>query len=137
MRLPWSGAGGDSFETILNEGAEFRGHVSVKGPILIHGRLEGDARCEDRIVVGRTGQVRGDLAARVVTVAGRVHGAVEASELVELRETGHLTGEIHAPRLVVQEGAVYDGTVQMGQPAPKSSPASPRRSSSPATGPSA
>ena len=142
MRLPWSGSDEAKAETILNEGAELRGDVTVKGPVLIHGRLEGDARCEDRIVVGHTGDVHGDLTARVITVAGRVRGKVTATELIELREGAHLSGEIHAPRLAVQDGARYDGTVFMGPPAPASASASPapsrphtpgRRAAGPAT----
>ncbi len=121
MRWPWSSAAADKAETIINEGAEVRGHVAVKGPILILGRLEADARCEDRLVIGRTGSVRGNLSGRIVTIAGRVQGRVEADELVELRDTAHLTGEIHAPHLVVQEGAVYDGAVHMGPAAGRAS----------------
>jgi cytoskeletal protein CcmA (bactofilin family) len=128
MWFPWSDDG--RFETVLAAGAEIIGDLKVKGPARIHGRVEGDIRCEDHLVVGRGGEVRGGLFAPVVTVGGHVAGKIEAAERVELLDGATVNGTIQAPRLTVAEGAIYEGTIHMGQHAahPAKGPA-PRGSS--------
>jgi len=116
MKLPWL-IGADREETVIAEGADFRGGIAAPGPVHVHGRVEGNVRCEDHLVVGRNGQVRGDVWGRVVTIGGRVDGRVEATERAELLETARLAGDIHAPSVAISVGAVFEGSTHMGKSA--------------------
>jgi len=114
VKMPWSVDDGKS-ETVLNQGTEFTGSVLVKGPVHIHGRIDGDVHCEDHLVVGKEGLVRGNISARLVSISGRVDGRIDAVERVELLDTANLTGEIFTPRLTVIDGAIFEGYVHMPQ----------------------
>lgn len=114
MKMPWSADDGKA-ETVLNQGTEFTGSVRVKGPVHIHGLIDGDVHCEDHLVIGREGVVRGNVSARLVSISGRVDGRVDAVERVELLDTANLTGEIFCPRFTVVDGAIFEGYVHMAE----------------------
>ena len=58
--------------------------------------------------------MKADLSAQTVVVIGHVTGNVQATERVEVQATGIVDGDVRAPRLIVQEGAVLNGSVEMG-----------------------
>jgi cytoskeletal protein CcmA (bactofilin family) len=65
------------------------------------------------VVVGETGKILGNTRTRGMVVGGSVEGDIEATETVELREKATMVGEIHAPKLAISEGAVFDGRARM------------------------
>ena len=87
-----------------------------------------------QLIVGESGRIEAEVKAKSVLVLGRVSGNVEASERVEIQASGIVEGDVRAPRLLVQEGAVMNGTVEMtagaSADATKSAPATPPRPSS-------
>ena len=99
-------------ETIVGKDSEFRGEVSVTGTIRIDGTLEGDVRA-DWVVVGETGRIRGNIRSRGTVTGGRIEGNVDASEIAELKPGSNVCGEIRTGRLVISEGAVFDGVSRM------------------------
>lgn len=99
-------------ETIVGKDSEFRGEVSVAGTIRIDGTLEGDVRA-DWVVVGETGTIRGNVRSRGTVTGGKIEGNIEASEIAELKPGSNVSGEIRTGRLVVSEGAVFDGICRM------------------------
>lgn len=115
MKWPWSHEP-EAFETLIAAGAEFKGPVVARGPVHIHGRVEGNVRGEDLLVIGPGGEVRGDVWGRVVTIGGRVDGRVEATERAEILATGRLCGDIYSPAVSIEVGAVFEGASHMGSP---------------------
>jgi len=99
-------------ETIVGDDTRIAGKVSVKGTIRVDGIVEGDVQA-DWVVVGENGRIRGNTRTRGMVVGGTVEGNIEASETVELKEKATMVGEIHAPRLGISEGAVFDGRARM------------------------
>jgi len=99
-------------ETIVGNDTRIEGKVSVKGTIRVDGTVEGDIQA-DWVVVGVTGKILGDTRTRGMVVGGSVEGNIEATETVELREKAAMVGEIHAPKLAISEGAVFDGRARM------------------------
>jgi len=97
--------------TIVGSQSVVRGSLSCRGAVRVDGAIEGDLACDDGVIVGRTGSVRGDVAARLVTVAGRIGGSVTAHGKVELLAGGHVQGDIKTPRLVMNDGIAFDGKV--------------------------
>ena len=106
------GNGSRKLETIVGDGTRIVGKVSVKGTIRVDGIVEGDIQA-DWVVVGETGMIRGNTCTRGIVVGGSVQGNIDATEMVELKEKATMVGEIHAPKLGVSEGAVFDGRARM------------------------
>ncbi|MFQ5514245.1 MAG: polymer-forming cytoskeletal protein [Myxococcota bacterium] len=94
--------------------------ISIKGDVLgeedtvIEGRVEGRVELKNHhLTIGPNGDVQGEVAAKQVTIVGRVSGNVIATERVELRDSGRLEGDLSSPRLLVQEGARLNGKISM------------------------
>jgi cytoskeletal protein CcmA (bactofilin family) len=94
--------------------------ISIKGDLtgnedmVIEGKVEGKVDLpNNQLTVGANGTVRAEISAKAVVVVGRVAGNVNGSERVEIQGTGVVEGDVSAPRLVVAEGAVLNGAIQM------------------------
>jgi len=109
-----NGFSGDDNITLLARGVQLRGEIRVEGTVRIDGRLEGDIRTNGQVIIGEEGLVQGTIDAGVVVSSGRIKATVTASERVQLLKTAVLIGEIHAPVLMMEEGAKLQGAADMG-----------------------
>jgi cytoskeletal protein CcmA (bactofilin family) len=130
MRIPFT-SGDTHFETVLSEGTEFKGNITVKGPVRVYGKVVGDIRCEDELVIGKEGEVRGNLRGRSISIGGTVVGRVEATEKAALLGTARLVGGIRAPRVAIADGAVFEGEISMGPLEEKTNGAAVKRADRP------
>lgn len=89
------------------------GIVRTEGSIRIDGKLVGDVIAKASAAVGGSGVVEGSVTAKNVTVAGKINGTVTALEKLLLESKSVMRGDIRAARLVVDEGAVFDGKCAM------------------------
>jgi len=97
-----------------------RGEVSGDEDLLIEGHVDGSVDLgQHAVTVGAAGQVKAGITGRVVTVEGTVHGDLHAEEMVVLRTSAHVHGDIIAPRVVLEDGATFRGAVDMGGQAEK------------------
>jgi cytoskeletal protein CcmA (bactofilin family) len=121
----------------IGESIIFKGELSGKEDLEVNGTVEGDLKLpENTLTIGETGHLKASVTAKSILVVGRVTGNVAATERIEIEASGIVEGDIRAPRLLVQEGAVIDGTIEMTSqktaaaskasetPAPRSSTAS-------------
>ncbi len=99
-------------ETIVGNESTVTGELNVKGTLRVDGVIEGDIFA-DWVIVGETGRVRGNVKSRGMVVGGRVEGNIDATEIVELKGKGEVTGEICTVKLAMSEGAVFDGRSNM------------------------
>ena len=91
-----------------------KGDLSGNEDLVIEGRVEGKVDLpNNRLTIGAGGQVQAQVHAKNVVVVGRVAGNVSASERLEIQASGIVEGDVKAPRLVVAEGAVVNGSVEM------------------------
>ena len=102
-------------DTIIGQGAELRGALNDKGTIYLDGKMEGNLSSDDGIVIGVHGQIRGNLHSKNVEVAGKVNGNITATQRVDLLPTAVLHGDIETPRLIIGEGAWFEGRCEMDQ----------------------
>ncbi len=103
-------------ETIVGNESTITGELNIKGTLRVDGIVEGDIFA-DWVIVGESGRIHGNVKSRGVVVGGRVEGNLEASEIVELKGKGEVTGEICTVKLAMSEGAVFDGRSTMRKPA--------------------
>lgn len=96
----------------IGKGLRFVGQITASEPLYIDGHVEGTINLPgDRVTVGRNGQVTADITARDIVVLGTVFGNLSATERVELRAEGSLTGDISTKRISIAEGAFFKGTL--------------------------
>jgi cytoskeletal protein CcmA (bactofilin family) len=101
----------------LDQASEVSGKLSFKGPTRIDGRLRGEVRGADMLVIGESGYVNGTIRATSLVVLGRVDGDVVGAERVEIGPRGALRGNIETRSLVVHDGAQLDGDCRVALPA--------------------
>ena len=105
---------GDDNITLLAKGVQLRGEIRVEGTVRIDGRLDGDIYTKGEVIIGEDGLVQGTIAAGTVVCSGRIKATVTAVERVQLLKTAILIGEVHAPVLMMEEGAKIQGVTDMG-----------------------
>jgi len=104
--------------SLISSGTVIEGKFRSDGSVRIDGKLIGEASVKANAAVGLTGLIEGTLQAKNVTLAGKVQGTVTATEKLILESKAVMQGDISAARLVVDEGAVFDGECSMTPPAP-------------------
>lgn len=98
----------------LGPGTIIQGKLSFDTPVSIDGKLSGEVYSSKALIVGRQGVVEAKLLeVATLVVLGTVKGSVKASEGIELLKGGRIEGQVITPRLLVEEGAFFDGTCQM------------------------
>jgi cytoskeletal protein CcmA (bactofilin family) len=113
---PGGTGGGDSWRDVsvsLGSDAEVSGRLSFTTATRIEGRLRGEVKSADLLVVGPQAEVRASVQADVLVVLGKIYGNVTRAERVEIRNGGLVFGDIHTHSLVVEEGGVFDGDCRM------------------------
>jgi len=112
MAPPKIGGGGDMAN--IGKSIVIKGDLSGNEDLVIEGKVEGKVDLpNNRLTIGAGGQVQAQVHAKTVVVIGRVAGNVSAGERLEIQATGIVEGDVEAPRLVVAEGAVLNGSVKM------------------------
>jgi cytoskeletal protein CcmA (bactofilin family) len=101
----------------LDRGARFEGALSFEDTFRIDGHLKGNVTSDEELVVGESGVVEGEIRVGRLSVSGTVRGVVFARERVEIHAGARVFAELHAPALVVEEGAIIQGPVETGPPA--------------------
>lgn len=119
---PSGGVG--ALTAFIDQGSEFSGKLNFKDTVRIDGRFEGEISSENTLIVGETGAVTATIRSQVVVISGEVHGEITATGQVVLHKTARVDGNIHTGRLVVEDGALFTGRIEMNtKPAHGSKPA--------------
>lgn len=99
--------------TIIGQGAVFDGNLTAPETIRVDGSIEGDCTCNENLILGAEGHIKGNINAQNIIISGTVEGDVTASGKLEILSTGRLTGNITARSLVIDEDAFFDGRCTM------------------------
>ena len=108
------GRGGE-LNTIVGKGTVVQGDLKVKNSLRIDGIVKGNVNTTDTVIVGKDGEVEGRVHAKHLLLGGKVKGNVFASGRVFLESSASVFGDIKAVRLVVDEGAIFDGKCTMNE----------------------
>ena len=100
-------------QSILGPTLQFKGELQADEDLVIFGRVEGTITHTQRLTVGVGGSVKANVAAATVVVEGAVEGDVAASHSVLVKETANVRGNIAAPSVTIQQGAAFNGSVDM------------------------
>jgi cytoskeletal protein CcmA (bactofilin family) len=96
-------------------GAEtfFEGKLTYTGAVRLDGRFKGVIRSDDTLIVGDTGRIDGEIHVGITIIQGEVVGNVYGKERVELHHPGRMIGNITAPVVIMDEGAIFEGNCKM------------------------
>ncbi|MBE3590960.1 MAG: polymer-forming cytoskeletal protein [Firmicutes bacterium] len=103
----------DQVETIIGRNTTFQGVLQSAGAVRVEGRVQGEIRAEGDVYVTETAVVEAQIHGRQVAIAGEVRGDVHAAARLDLVGTGKLVGDFYAPKIVVAEGATFEGRSHM------------------------
>lgn len=112
----------------IMEGTSIEGEVKSDSNIRIDGRVKGTIHVRGRLIVGASGLVEGDVTCQSSDIEGTVNGKITCQDLLSLKATAKLTGDIHTKKLSIEPGAVFAGNCSMGGGGPFSKEPEPTRS---------
>jgi len=121
--------GEGTMNTLVGNGTTIEGSLNVPSSIRIDGKIVGQITCSETLLVGKTGLIEASVRVKNATVGGKVQGDITAQETVILEGKSTLVGDVTTKKLIIEEGAVFNGTCRMSEearsePAPARQPAS-------------
>jgi cytoskeletal protein CcmA (bactofilin family) len=105
-------------KTVIGPDTRIAGPLSGKDDLEVHGTVDGPVHGEAAVTIAAGARIAGEVRGRDVVVGGELAHPVFASGSVRLLATAVMTGDIEAPRVAIDEGAVFDGQVRMRKKAP-------------------
>ena len=99
--------------TVIGSSIVVDGEISGEEPLTILGTVKGKVASASAVAVEAGATVEADIEGQSVTVSGKLTGNVTARERLELRPDSRMIGNAKAPRIVVADGAVFKGNVDM------------------------
>lgn len=99
--------------TIIGAGVVLEGKLSSNGNIRVDGAINGDITANGNVTIGETGEITGEVTAEVISIGGKVIGSINSREKVVLESKAVLKGDIVTKILVIEAGAIFDGSSKM------------------------
>ncbi len=106
--------GGTSSINLIGAGTVVEGDIKSNGDIRIDGSVLGNVISKSKVVVGGTGSIDGNVTSQNADVSGSIRGKVTVNELLFLKSSANIQGDIVTGKLVVEVGATFTGTCNMG-----------------------
>ncbi len=104
-------------QATIGKSLVIKGEVTGSESLYIDGKIEGTINLAgNRVTVGRNGQVSANITAREIVVLGKVRGNMIASDRVDIRSEGSLTGDVAAQRISIEDGAFFKGGIDIRKP---------------------
>lgn len=103
---------------MIGDGTVFEGTLRADSDIRISGRIVGKIQVGGKVIVAQEGSVEGELEATSADIAGSVQGDLNVAERLVLKSSARVDGNIRTLRLVVEEGAVFNGKCEMTEQRP-------------------
>jgi cytoskeletal protein CcmA (bactofilin family) len=101
-------------QAVISKGLFVKGEISGTESLYIDGKVEGAINLPgNRVTIGRNGTVGANVTAREVVVMGKVRGNVTASDRVDIRAEGALSGDVSAARISIEDGAFFKGGIDI------------------------
>ena len=103
----------DEILSVLGEGLEMTGEVSLTSGMRVNGVINGKIRSDAVLEIGPDGKVDAEITVRRILINGEFRGIIHASDRVEIHKDGKAYGDIYTPCLIIEAGAVFEGRCNM------------------------
>jgi len=97
----------------LDQGSKISGKLEFQEPVQIEGQVDGEISAKSDLTIGESAVVTAQIKASSIIVAGKLSGEIVASERIEIRPSANVSGNLTTPRLVVHDGAMFEGNCTM------------------------
>ncbi len=111
-----------SKQSVIGKTLVIKGRIRGSEEMLVEGKIDGHINTNHRVIVGKSGVVKADIDANEIIIKGKVDGNVKAASKVEILPEGILNGNINSQRVVLAEGALFKGNIDMSMKEEKKSP---------------
>jgi cytoskeletal protein CcmA (bactofilin family) len=101
--------------TYLGKNLRINGNISGEGSLIILGKFEGEFDIKGQLKIAQGAEIKGNIKATGVSINGLVNGSIEATERILLDTTASMKGRLVTPKISIQDGAVFDGELQMSR----------------------
>lgn len=99
---------------IVRKGTEIKGDITCSGDIRIDGVLSGTLVSDGKVVVGNSGVVDGEVTCKNADISGTIKAKLAVKELLQLKATANILGDINTNKLSIEPGATFTGSCNMG-----------------------
>ena len=103
-----------SQQNVIAQGTKIVGDIESKGPFRIDGTIQGNIKTDGKVVVGRSGNIKGTLQAINVDIEGQFSGKLILKGTLSLKSSARIEGEVQVNKLAVEPGASFNATCSMG-----------------------
>ncbi len=100
--------------TVVGESILIKGNLEGDEDLTVQGQIEGSINLNKTLIIEPSGVVKADVTVANAVISGIMVGNLSASDSVELTDSGRMVGDIQAPRIIITEGALFKGRVDMG-----------------------
>ncbi|HUX96109.1 MAG TPA: polymer-forming cytoskeletal protein [Bacteroidales bacterium] len=100
---------------LISSGTDITGDIKSTGDIRIDGSLTGNLNTKGKVVIGQTGKVNGEIDCKNSEISGIVEGRVIVSQLLNLKASSKILGDIVTSKLSIEPGALFSGTCKMSE----------------------
>jgi cytoskeletal protein CcmA (bactofilin family) len=98
---------------MIGKGTSIKGDIRSDGDFRVDGTLHGSIQSNGKIVVGVTGSIEGDITCQNADLSGQVKATIRVKELLSLKATSKVTGDVYTSKLAIEPGAKFSGTCNM------------------------
>jgi cytoskeletal protein CcmA (bactofilin family) len=98
---------------IIGRGTVVKGNLSGSGDVIVQGRVEGTVSLKNQLTIEEEGKVFADVDIENLSVHGEMSGDIQAGDKVTIASTAKVVGDIKAPRVVIEDGARFKGSIEM------------------------
>lgn len=105
---------------LIGNGTMIKGDIRANGDMRIDGTLMGSVQAKGKVVIGTTGHVEGEIVCQSADFSGTVKANISVAELLVMKSTANITGELKVGKLAVEPGAKFSGHCTMHDSTPKS-----------------
>ena len=114
--LKIKGLAAEDLNGFLDEGTELSGELRFRDAMRVDGRIKGRIVSDNTLIIGETGQVDAEIDCGVVSIRGRVTGQVHGRQRIELLSGCRVLATLVSPKLLIEDGAFFQGDCRMGGP---------------------
>ncbi len=99
----------------ISQGTTVEGSIKASSDIRVDGTIKGKLFCDAKVIIGPTGYIDGEVRCENAVVEGKFEGQLHVKEMLNVRETANITGEVTTGKLIVQTGGVFNVSCAMGK----------------------
>ena len=105
--------GGGDLNGFLDRGSSFKGDLEFEDTMRIDGRFHGTITSKNELIVGESAHIEATIHVGKIAISGTVMGKVKADQKIEIHRSGKVFSDLETPALIIEEGAVFQGSCVM------------------------